>query len=84
MSFAKSSKGIYENNVVNFTGDGEWMLVYNEVKLYEEKLMAEEGLEKTANDLIHVGKPIDFDLDLIIPLHRELVHYCEENDEENN
>ena len=52
-------------------------------KLYEEKLMAEEGLEKTANDLIHVGKPIDFDLNTIIPLHRELVHYCEENDEEN-
>ena len=28
-------------------------------KLYEEKLMAEEGLEKTANDLIFVGHPID-------------------------
>ena len=52
-------------------------------KLYEEKLMAEEGLEKTQNDLIHVGKPIDFDLDLIIPLHKELVQYCESNDEAN-
>lgn len=30
-------------------------------KLYEEKLMAEEGLEKTDNDLIHIGKPIEFD-----------------------
>ena len=30
-------------------------------KLYEEKLMAEEGLEKTDNDLIHIGKPISFD-----------------------
>lgn len=30
-------------------------------KLYEEKLMAEEGLEKTENDLIHIGKPIDID-----------------------
>lgn len=29
-------------------------------KLYEEKLMAEEGLEKTANDLIHSGKPVPF------------------------
>ena len=28
-------------------------------KLYEERLMAEEGLQKTANDLISVGKPID-------------------------
>ena len=24
-------------------------------KLYEEKLMAEEGLQKTDNDLIHIG-----------------------------
>ena len=30
-------------------------------KLYEEKLMAEEGLKKTDNDLIHVGCPIAFD-----------------------
>lgn len=30
-------------------------------KLYEEKLMAEEGLEKTPNSLIHIGKPIPFD-----------------------
>ncbi|MBR6399931.1 MAG: polysaccharide biosynthesis protein [Firmicutes bacterium] len=32
-------------------------------KLYEEKLMAEEGLKKTANKLIHVGCPIPFDSD---------------------
>ncbi len=30
-------------------------------KLYEEKLMAEEGLQKTDNDLIHIGNPIPFD-----------------------
>lgn len=30
-------------------------------KLFEEKLMAEEGLEKTDNELIHIGKPIEFD-----------------------
>ena len=30
-------------------------------KLYEEKLMAEEGLKKTENDLIHIGCPIPFD-----------------------
>ena len=29
-------------------------------KLYEEKLMAEEGLQKTDNELIHIGKPIPF------------------------
>lgn len=32
-------------------------------KLYEEKLMSEEGLEKTENELIHIGKPLDFDTD---------------------
>ncbi len=30
-------------------------------KLYEELLMGEEGLENTENELIHVGKPIEFD-----------------------
>lgn len=32
-------------------------------KLYEEKLMAEEGLKKTKNELIHIGCPIPFDVD---------------------
>lgn len=31
-------------------------------KLYEEKLMAEEGLKRTENDLIHIGMPIPFDI----------------------
>lgn len=30
-------------------------------KLYEELLMAEEGLQSTTNDLIFIGKPIDLD-----------------------
>ena len=30
-------------------------------KLYEELLMKEEGLQDTANKLIHIGKPIEFD-----------------------
>ncbi|MBQ9902270.1 MAG: polysaccharide biosynthesis protein [Clostridia bacterium] len=30
-------------------------------KLFEEKLMAEEGLKKTQNDLIFIGSPIPFD-----------------------
>ena len=29
-------------------------------KLYEEKLMAEEGLQKTANDKIFVANPLEF------------------------
>lgn len=32
-------------------------------KLYEEKLMVEEGLKKTANDLIYIGSPIPFNTD---------------------
>jgi FlaA1/EpsC-like NDP-sugar epimerase len=32
-------------------------------KLYEEKLMAEEGLKTTPNHLIHIGCPIPFDVD---------------------
>ena len=35
-------------------------------KLYEEKLMAEEGLQRTDNDLIHVGNPIAFDEDVFL------------------
>lgn len=31
-------------------------------KLYEEKLMAEEGIKKTKNKRIHIGKPIPFDI----------------------
>lgn len=35
-------------------------------KLYEEKLMAEEGLQKTGNDLIHIGMPIPFDIEVFL------------------
>lgn len=31
-------------------------------KLYEEILMSEEGLQDTPNKLIHIGKPVDFDV----------------------
>ncbi len=33
-------------------------------KLYEELLMKEEGLQSTANQLIHIGKPIEMDDEL--------------------
>ena len=35
-------------------------------KLYEEKLMCEEGMKKTPNELIHIGMPIAFDTDLFL------------------
>ena len=45
----------YEDIPIEFTGlrPGE--------KLYEELLMAEEGIKSTANDRIHIGRPIEFD-----------------------
>ena len=35
-------------------------------KLYEEKLMSEEGLRKTDNDLIHIGNPIPFEIETFL------------------
>ncbi len=35
-------------------------------KLYEEKLMSEEGLRTTPNKLIHIGNPIPFDIDTFL------------------
>ena len=34
-------------------------------KLYEELLMAEEGLQDTQNKLIHIGKPIEDKLEVL-------------------
>ena len=31
--------------------------------MYEELLMDEEGLQDTPNKLIHIGKPIEFDME---------------------
>lgn len=36
-------------------------------KLYEEILMAEEGLQETSNKLIHIGKPIVMDDRGVLP-----------------
>ena len=52
-------------------------------KLYEEKLMAEEGLKTTANKLIHIGMPIAFDNDTFLGQLRELMSIAyDENDNE--
>lgn len=42
-------------------------------KLYEERLMAEEGLKKTKNDLISIGRPIPFDVDEFLKKMEELM-----------
>ncbi len=41
-------------------------------KMYEEKLLSEEGLKRTENSLIHIGKPIDFDEKLFLETLDEL------------
>lgn len=49
-------------------------------KLYEEKLMAEEGLRKTENKLIHIGCPIPFDTDVFEKQLAELMQAAYSND----
>lgn len=48
-------------------------------KLYEEKLMAEEGLKKTDNDLIHIGQPIPFETDEFLGSLGKLMELAYEN-----
>lgn len=42
-------------------------------KLYEEKLMSEEGLRRTQNELIHIGSPIPFDTDVFLEQLKSLM-----------
>jgi len=46
-------------------------------KLYEELLMEEEGLQKTDNRLIYVGRPIELDEDEFMKKLKELEEYVE-------
>lgn len=48
-------------------------------KLFEEKLMAEEGLKKTKNELIHIGCPIPFDIEEFLQELDELLEAAYKN-----
>lgn len=50
-------------------------------KLFEEKLMEEEGLRRTDNDLIHIGSPIPFDMDNFMNELKELNRRSMANDD---
>ena len=51
-------------------------------KLYEEKLMSEEGLQTTANKLIHIGSPIPFDVDVFFENLQEMMIASYEGEED--
>ena len=50
-------------------------------KLFEEKLMAEEGLKKTKNELIHIGCPIPFDIEVFLTQLDDLMEAAYKNKE---
>ena len=53
----------YANGEVNFTGKGEWMMVFNEVKLYDDRwretykdfAMIKENYTEGSNTITHDG-----------------------------
>lgn len=49
-------------------------------KLYEELLMAEEGMKETANKLIHIGKPIEMNEDEFFLQLADLKEACYQDD----
>ncbi|MDO4277122.1 MAG: nucleoside-diphosphate sugar epimerase/dehydratase [Eubacteriales bacterium] len=51
-------------------------------KLYEEKLMEEEGMGKTPNRLIHIGTPIPFDVEVFLGQLEELAEAAYRNRED--
>jgi len=50
-------------------------------KLYEEKLMSEEGMLKTANELIHIAKPIEMNEKKFFNDLKVLYELCYDNSE---
>lgn len=51
-------------------------------KMYEELLMDEEGLKKTANRMIFIGKPIEFDTEVFEKQLDELIRHAKDEDKD--
>lgn len=49
-------------------------------KLYEEKLMAEEGMKTTPNRLIHIGSPLPFETEQFLDQLKELMDASYDDD----
>ncbi len=67
-------------NMIQLSGfkpDEDIKIVYTGLrpgeKLYEERLMDEEGLQKTSNELINIGNPIAFDEDVFLEQIKKLM-----------
>ena len=74
-------------NLIKLSGfkpDEDISIVYTGLrpgeKLYEEKLMNEEGNTKTDNDLIYVAKPLDIDEDEFLQQLKQLYEMANNND----
>lgn len=76
-------------NLIKLSGykpDEDIKVVYSGLrpgeKLYEEKLMEEEGLKKTDNERIHIGKPVPFDIEKFLIQLEKLTAASYANDEQ--
>ncbi len=74
-------------NLIKLSGlkpDVDIKIVYSGLrpgeKLYEEKLMSEEGIRKTENELIFIGNPLKFDQDCFIRNVSKLIKAAYHND----
>ncbi len=69
-----------------FTPDVDIMIEYSGLrageKLYEERLMAEEGMKPTDNEKIHSGKPIPFPVETFLHQLEALARASYENSED--
>ena len=75
-------------NLIKLSGykpDEDIKIVYSGLrpgeKLYEEKLMEEEGLKKTDNEQIYIGKPVPFDIERFLGQLERLAEASYANDE---
>ena len=66
----------YEDIKIEYTGlrPGE--------KLYEELLLNEEGIKKTDNKKIYIGKPIEFDNESFLESMKELYYVAQKNNKD--